>query len=560
LKDSHDKIDINNARNEAIFEGVAAAFLDAVLQFCQHPTLQYLWTQYLPKKEDGPLAFKITTKIEQLLVQTPILRPMTKGPLRKICELRIVPWSFRTPDRKPLIEDCQKDIDLDEKYCMQNIRSLRSLGLKFLTNEDILERVRQDLASTKSKFKSPETTSDWHERIAAFFLEKFKFTDMAQLWSLDLVPLHDGTYAAPLYNVIYCPHKDGIQIPDDLGLHIVHSRAIEHGSSRTSLFRRLGVYSVDVDTVRDCILERYRSGVYRPGKPTLTVEQSVSHLKYLYLTQEPYTNPDSDSEEDNNGDNEGPRSPTYEAIRLFDHMSALAPRSAELYFPTEDEFGIQKLASGKFEVSIMNEAYFTTEPRRNSSTDITWKDWLHENFGVLYCPNLSSNSSPNELSDTVRHIATYQPGSFLGFIRNHWAQFSTQLNPDLTTMIADVKVPCKDDKLEPLHCTYLPSLESCAQQYLRGERFPFLKLPSSLTANNWGFLTRFEVGMTANLDFYLKVLACICDAAVQSGTDKPRGTKEPERVLRLYEAIQTEFARSQEPDHDRDKIKLVVYL
>ncbi|PQE26370.1 ATPase-like ATP-binding domain protein [Rutstroemia sp. NJR-2017a BBW] len=558
---SHDKIDIGNARNEAIFDGVAVAFLDAVLQFCQHPTLQYLWTKYLPKKEDGPLALKITTKIEQLLVQTPILRPMTKGPLRKICELRIVPLSFRTLDRKPLIGDCQKDIDLDEGYRLQNIKSLKCLGLKSLTNQDILERVRQDLASTTSKFKSLDTTWDWHERIADFFLGKFESIGRANIRTLALIPLRDGTHTSlPWDKSIYFPHTDGIEIPDDLGLHILDPRALKIGSSRTTLFERLGVLPIDTDTVTDCILERYGSGAYQQWRSTLTAERSVCHLKYLYLTQEPSSDSDSDSDSESDSDsdeeNEGPSSPTDEMIQLFDHRSALVPRSTDLYFSTEDEFGIKKLASGKFDVSFLNEAYFTKEPRMNTLLDITWKDWLNTKFGVLYCPKLSSTLRPNALSDTVRHIANHQPWSFLGFLRTHWAQFSTQLNPGLTTTIADVDVPCKDDKLEPLHFTYLPLLESCAQQYLSGERFPFLKLPSSLTAGDWGFLTCFGVGMTANLDFYLQVLACICDAAVPCGTDKPRETKEPGRVLRLYEAIQTEFARSQEPDHDRDKIKL----
>jgi hypothetical protein len=530
--------------------------------------------RYLPNKEDGPLAYKVTTKIEQLLIQTPILRPRTKGPLRKICELRIVPEFFKTLDGQLMLEDCQQDIDLDDLYRIEDLERLTHLGLKnSITGGDVLDRVRQDLASTKSKFKSPETTSDWHERIADCFLDKFRSNDMARLQRLAIIPLRDGTYTDLLDKSVYFLEEGEIEIPDDLGLHIVDSRAIKCNSSRRLLFWRLGVVSIDTDTVRNRIIERYESVVYQQWRSALTVERSVCHLKYLYLTQEPSSDSDSEGEEeeeeeeeeedddddDDDGDNEGPRSPTYEMIRLFDHTSTLVPRSTELYFSTEDEFGIQKLASGKFDVSIINEAYFKTEPERSTLGDITWRDWLHDNFGVLHCPKLSSTSRPSELSDTVRHIATYRPGSFLGFIRTHWAQFSTQLNPDLTTAIADIEVPCKDDKLEPLHFTYLPSLEHCARPYLRGERFPFLKLPCSLAADDWSFLTCFGVGTTANLDFYLQVSACICDAAVPSGSLEPNEIKEPERVLRLYEAIQTNFIKSQEPDHDRAKIQLVFH-
>ncbi|PQE23988.1 ATPase- ATP-binding domain protein [Rutstroemia sp. NJR-2017a WRK4] len=556
LESSHGKLDINNARNQAIFDGVAVAFLDAVLQFCQHPTLQYRWMRYLPKKEDGPLAFKITTQIEQLLVQTPILWSRTKGALRKICELRIVPESFKTLDGKPLLEDCQQDIDLDDGYHMDDVRTLEPLGLKCLTNQDILKRVRQDVLSTTSKFKSSETTSEWHERIAAFIVAKFGSTDITELQMFDLIPLQNGTYTDSLYKVIYFPHEDTSKIPDDLGIHIVESRAIKVKSSRNLLFRRLGVLPIDANTVRYRILERYESEVYQQWRSTLTLERSVCHLKYLYLTQKSSS---GEKKDDTSRDNRGQQNSTYGMIRyqiqLFDHKSALIPRSTELYFPTENEFGIQNLASGIFNVSIINEAYFTTEPQKNTLVDISWRDWLHDNFGILYCPKLSSAWRRGELSDTVRLIANYQPGSFLGFFRTYWAQFSTQLNPGLTKTIADIEVPCEDDKLEPLHSTYLPSLERYARPYLRGERFRFLKLSPSLISDDWGFLTCFGVGITANLDFYLQVLACICDVAVLSGTDKPRETKEPERVLRLYEAIQTQFTRSKKLDQDRDKIR-----
>jgi hypothetical protein len=555
LKDNQDKIDIDNARNHAILDGVAVAFVDAVLQFCQHPTLQYCWMRYLPNKEDGPLAFTVTTKIEQLLIQTPILRSRTKGTLRKICELTIVPKFFKTLDGQPMLEDYQQDIDLDDLYRIEDVERLTHLGLKSLTGGDVLERVRQDLASTKSKFKSPKTTSDWHERIADCFLDKFRRNDMARLQRLAIIPLRDGTYTDSLDKSIYFPEEGGIEIPDDLGLHIVDSRAVNCNSSRRLLFWRLGVVSIDTDTVRDRIIERYESGVYQQWRSALTVERSVCHLKYLYLTQEQFP-----KEKEDDRDKGSPRSSTYGMIRLFDHTLTLVPRSTDLYFPSEDEFGIQKLASGKFDVSIINEAYFMTEPERSTLSDITWKDWLHENFGILHCPKLSSTSRPSELSDTVRHIVTHRPGSFLGFIRTHWAQFSTQLNPGLTKTIADVEVPCKDDKLEPLHSTYLPSLEHLARPYLRGERFPFLKLPCSLAANGWRFLTCFGVGTRANIDFYLQVSACICDAAVPSVSLEPSEIKEPERVLLLYEIIQEIFTMCQEPDHDRAKIRLVVYL
>ncbi|KAM3082927.1 hypothetical protein ACMFMF_002576 [Clarireedia jacksonii] len=556
LENDDGKLDIGNPRNQEIFDGVAATFVDAVLQMCQHPTLQYRWIRYLPEKTAGPLASQIVSKIEHLLTQTPILRSRIQGPLRKVSELKIVSKSFRNLDGEPLLEDCPEDIYLDTSYLTEDTTRLMPLGLKYVSCDDIFERIKQDIGSANSKYKSSETTSHWHAQIADI-MNTFGAPKMRELEKLDLIPLQNGAHTHSLGKLIFFSKDGQIQVPEDLDLHIVDPRAISDNPSREALFRRLGVISIDTDTVRDRILERYESEAYLQWRSTLTVERSVCHLKYLYLTRKQVSDDASTSGDfsEEEQEVEAPITPTYSMIRLFDQNSALVSRHWELYFPTEDEFGIQRLARGKFHVSFINEAYFTTEPRTHTPGDITWKDWLHDHFGVLYCPRLSHSSRPIELSHTVRHIANNQPESFLGFIQTHWVRFSTQLNPGLVTTVADVEVPCKDDKLQPLHFTYLPSLENCAQQYLRGEQFPFLKLPCSLAADDWGFLASFGVGISADLDFHLQVLSCIRDAAMPSRTLEETGIKDPERVLQLYEAIQTDFANSQEPEHDKAKIQ-----
>ncbi|KAL2132352.1 hypothetical protein VTI74DRAFT_3923 [Chaetomium olivicolor] len=72
---SRQDINTTSKRNIDLLKGIAAAFVQAVLQFCEHGTLCYSWPQFLPGPDDtGVFWSKVTEMIKTLLDATPVLR------------------------------------------------------------------------------------------------------------------------------------------------------------------------------------------------------------------------------------------------------------------------------------------------------------------------------------------------------------------------------------------------------------------------------------------------------------------------------------------------------
>jgi hypothetical protein len=42
-------------QNQGLRSGIADCFIEAVKQFCQHPTLQFQWMKWLPRRDAYPL-------------------------------------------------------------------------------------------------------------------------------------------------------------------------------------------------------------------------------------------------------------------------------------------------------------------------------------------------------------------------------------------------------------------------------------------------------------------------------------------------------------------------
>src|ERR1700733_1048768 len=75
---------VHSDRNEAILDGVAETFRDAVLEFCEHSSLQYEWLEYLPGSfiSDDFWA-QLSRKIIRLLKRTKVLRTRGQGTLKR---------------------------------------------------------------------------------------------------------------------------------------------------------------------------------------------------------------------------------------------------------------------------------------------------------------------------------------------------------------------------------------------------------------------------------------------------------------------------------------------
>lgn len=167
---------MENARNKAILDGVAEAFVDAVLQFCKHPRLQYRWMDYIPEesKISTPFWSRLLAQIKAKLRTTPILWPRSRSTLQLVSQLKFTPANFQDSRGDPLVPDLVPEMYLNPNYAkLGRLPKLKWLGIDDMHIADCILRIGQDANSLfGSKMKSG--TEDWHERIARLLLVPFE--------------------------------------------------------------------------------------------------------------------------------------------------------------------------------------------------------------------------------------------------------------------------------------------------------------------------------------------------------------------------------------------------
>ncbi|RMZ79163.1 hypothetical protein DV738_g3554, partial [Chaetothyriales sp. CBS 135597] len=188
-----------SARNRGLRDGIAQAFINAVLDFCNHPTLVYQWMRYLP--DPSNLAFqgfweKLVKKIQSLLASTPVLRPRNEGPLQPISSMRILRTGSIDKHGDPLWDDIDPPCYLSSKYARKDLKSLEPYGLQTLTMAQIIARAKADLRSPNSRMKTLED-EDWQSRAAEILTLPFtqgRQDRISELRALKLIPLQGGRW------------------------------------------------------------------------------------------------------------------------------------------------------------------------------------------------------------------------------------------------------------------------------------------------------------------------------------------------------------------------------
>jgi hypothetical protein len=273
-------------RNREIRDEVARAFVDAVLQFCKHRTLQYQWMRYLPATF-GIFRFesfweKLLPKIKEILAVTPVLHSYNRVGLKLIRQLRIIPEEFKDALGKPLFSDSPEGIYIAAQYLRgSDTAALMSLGLQTLNESDVIARVQEDLGSAFSRLKAKDTPEAWHVKTAKFLLQSFKGKCVPDLKAMKFIPLQNGDFATAQDGPIYFPVSDGMPVPTDLGLRLVQHETIDKNEWRRRLFSAVGVTEVSTKEVRKLILKKYKS---ETSPRQIILSQSVAHLRYLYWT------------------------------------------------------------------------------------------------------------------------------------------------------------------------------------------------------------------------------------------------------------------------------------
>lgn len=531
---------MENLRNKAILDGVAAAFVDAVLQFCEHPTLQYQWMDYIPEDNEisSPFWSKTLAQIKAALQKTPILRPRSKEGLKLISQLKIVPTTFKDSHGNPLVPDLANEMYLAPEYGEYlEIAKLKSLGVKAMNVYDCIERIRQDAISPNPKMKS--ATDDWHVRVARILLMPFEKEHLREkipsIRKIPLIPLGYNEWTSITKGKAFFPYTDGMLIPSDLGLRLVDANAITN-PTRKKLFVQLGVTDAPVESVRNLILEMHRMSPER-----INLKSSVKHLQYLYWT---HSLP--------------PIAEKCLSLRkqtcfcVFDEKNFRVPSDVDLYFQTDEKYGIQEFLRPALEEdvegdelgSLINPEYLNSAPAGKDLDFPSWETWLEESLGILRHPRLANLKDPTKLSKIFCYIVKTHPEKLLGTLKAHWSSYNGLINSELSSKISDVVVPSTNVGAMTLKQTFLPleDLVGRCSEFLDAVHFPFLILNDSSILEEWKFLCTFGVGMNNDLEFYMEVLRH-CKA---SGSTFSYG---------LYEAIQRKCWDSTNSYADRAKVR-----
>ena len=542
---------MENARNRAILEGVAEAFVDAVLQFCQLPVLQYRWTLYLPEetKISSPFWLQVLTRIKERIKTVPVLWPQTRSRLRLIKELKIVPSNFRDRYGEPLVPDLadENEMYLDREYGPRGhdtYSDLKALGLAVMHVRDCIARIGRDAISSTSKMRLADT--DWHERIARILLVAFEnsnFKDkIPYLKSLPLIPLWDQQWTSIVDGAVYFSNTNEMPIPSDLGLRLVDSNAVK-SEIRKKLFEKIGVRDADKDVVRRLILAKHSRNWDK-----VTLKISIAHSQYLYWTQP------ASSSSIRNGLGLRKVSP----FCVFDDLGDPVGSSHDLYFETDGENGTKELlalvrqeilpAERNIFGSLINQDYLkpsTPLPARESST-LSFESFLESEVHILRYPRLFDPENRSQLSRIFLFLAEKHPEQMLRTLKSYWDdEYRTALEsyPLLKQQIASLKIPCTNVGSMELGKTFIPlkDLEAQCSSFVEPGMFPFLKFDSVSTLEEWKFLETFGVHMESNLDFYLEIL---------------RRLKQTNAKLsyQIYEEIQRKIWSSNDRKADAERV------
>ncbi|KAF7557599.1 hypothetical protein G7Z17_g520 [Cylindrodendrum hubeiense] len=233
-------------RNLGILEGIYDTFIQAVLEFCDLPALQYTWMRFLPNTNDHYDHFwsRLVTRLQANLRFEPVLRPWSEGHLRPITDLRRLLASQLDSHQEPLFRDTEPEIYISNKYRESDLNKLTTYGLQRLTQNEVLDLVEQDLQLVFSRMKFIEN-DDWHTRVANLLAVMFESTNLLSLQTrirkLSLLPLQDGDWVAPsARDNIYFSESAHIKIPESIGLDLLDDTA-EENSRRMDLFKHLGI-------------------------------------------------------------------------------------------------------------------------------------------------------------------------------------------------------------------------------------------------------------------------------------------------------------------------------
>ncbi|KAK2731451.1 hypothetical protein FQN57_003372, partial [Myotisia sp. PD_48] len=542
---------LQSAWNDAILDGVADTFLDAVTQFCTHPSLRYLWLNYIPQNIYEQFWGGLRAKIFNRVGSSRVFVTWT-GNLNYGSNLKLLRPDYLDENSQPLLRDAIPEIYLSNRYLeSSNHKDIHYMGVEKLSWPDILRLIKFYL--TRPIFgpgpKILYQSDSWHTKVAELLLSGLDDITIApQIKALELIPLSieitGSRLASTASNNIYFPTDQGdFLVPTDLGLLLVDQSSIVN-TKRRKLFVSLGVRRCDSQDVIRRIINRY----YTPFGVSLV--DSVSHIHYLYQVLP---------------EDEGLDAKIFlmdqNKTWIYSKFVTLGLRITvdDIYFEDNDTYGMKEISRAFLPttepvVHFLNSSYLSTEFSDAPGHRRSWKDWLASAARVRRVPRLKAPRT-DSLSTVFQSISKMCPDKLLGILRTYWSSYgASEKTPVVLEALRDAPVCCENASLKPIQSTYLPLKtlkDKCADLDVIDD-MPFARLPTEWPSDDtlgWRFLDELGVGMEANLSFYLDVLRCVVKKTDQSGLTEHRKSS----LFKIYDAIY-DCCR---PEEDADTIRNV---
>ncbi|KAF9767545.1 hypothetical protein IL306_015274 [Fusarium sp. DS 682] len=530
-------------RNLNIREWIAQTFLQAILEFNEHPILCYSWPLFLPSQETGHDSFwsGLDAKIMSLIRNNPILRSRNRTDLRCINDVLIASNGMKGDGGKLLLDDPIQDPFISAKYLPKAIDQLKLYGLQVAPVSLFVTLLQKDLNQPGSKMRADTTGDDWHSPVARMCSNICEngWNGTRLLKSLEILPLRRMEWTSSTSGPIYFPMTGDIEIPKGLDLKVIRALATTN-PDRRNLFRNLGVTEATAEEVRSAIFASFthQSNIY-----------ILDCLCYLFLTHSNFTHKRAD----------------YKSSIVFtEDLHLYRTHDSVVYLPGKDHpFSPGSLLEGAdvppdFPVRFVRSGYLLVPQDYPRISLSPWKRWLcdyvglHERLRIL---------SPNgaELSQPFQYVFNHRPDKFIGLFEYLWLLDGKELlkHPSIVSQIKQLsaKELCKVEFSPKIQETWLPfpQLKDSVRRYMENpEQFPFLILDNDRATEpigtKWDFLSKhFGVGKDDDLEFLLEMLHCIkrsledIVSELECRKDDPIEEGDDHEILDLYKYLHEEL-------------------
>ncbi|KAF5675134.1 hypothetical protein FCIRC_7607 [Fusarium circinatum] len=479
-------------RNLNIRDWIAKTFLQAILEFNQHPVLCYNWPLFLPSQDGGHDSFwsGLDDKILSLVQDNHILRSRNRSDLRLVREVMIASNGMVDDEGILLLGDPVEDPFISAKYPYKVTKHLEPYGLQVASTRLFILLLKRDLGQHDSKMRANTTADDWHSSVARLCSKICDngWNGTTLLKSLEVLPLRDGKWSSCLK---------------------VLSKSATTNPDRRDFFRHLGAAEATFEEVRSMIFSSFVQG------------------SELYLKCSEHT------------------------IYMPDDQHPFSPASLLKDTRVPTDFDVHFLWLGYFTIAHEDQKKKTMVFRKWLCDFIGIQERL-----TILSPNKKELSQPfqyvlarypSKFLGLFEHLWRLEGNevlkhrSILSRIKQIPAKKLCKVNFSL--------------KLENTWLP-LPELRGSVRRYMEyPEKFPFLITrddgDAEQISSKWSFLSKhFSVGMSSDLDFLLKILHCIYRSC-----EEPVTILQSQRVFELYIAIYAKLSVSPTPSITRTRIK-----